>query len=255
MKNHRHEIRAVSDEEAEVWLYGEIGPDFWGDGSRIDAKTFATELAELDVERISLRINSPGGSVSHGQAIFNALKRHSAHVTSCIDGIAASIAGVIALAADEVVMAENALFMVHQPVSGICGFFSAAELRKEADVTDKFAETIIGVYERRTGMTADEIAALMDAETWYTAEEALAAGFVDRVSDDGNVSASARDFDLAAYGFRNLPEALRERAAQAAAEPAAAPPDPPPPAPAGDSDDTLTARAVQLLTMTRNGGR
>lgn len=256
----RYEIRAAADDEdeAEVWIYGEIGPDWWGDGSRIDAKTFAKDFGEITASRISLRVNSPGGSVSHCMAIYNAIKRHPATVAAFIDGQALSAASVVVLAADEVVMAENAMYMIHQPCMGLLGWFNAEQLRKEADTTDKYAETIIVAYRHKTGLSDEKLNELMDEETWFTAEEALEAGFVDRVSDDGNASASF-DPDLERFGYRHVPESLRREpagTADDAAEAAADAGEDPPPAAAqeaaaasGDTDITLKQRAAELLTL------
>lgn len=246
-----YEVRAAADDVAEIWLYGEIGPDYWGDGSTIDAKTFAQDLAEIEASQINLRINSPGGSVSHSQAIYNALLRHPAKVTSFVDGIAASGASLVALAGDEVVMAENALYMVHDPAAFLFGFYTSATLRQEADVNDKYAETIIRVYARKTGLSHDEIAAIMDAETWYTADEALDAGFIDRVSADGNAS-DLIDIDrLQRMGYRNMPAALLKPMPAAAAQTTPEPPEDR----SGDIDPTLATRAAELLTRPRHGGR
>lgn len=242
-----YEIKAQATGEAEVWLYGQIGLDFWGDG--IDAKQFCQDLAELEASHINLRINSPGGSVSHGHAIYNAILRHPATVTSYVDGVALSIASTVALAAEEVVIAENALYMVHQPFGAYCGYFNAAELRKEAEITDKFAETLVGIYAKRTSMSAEEIVALMDEETWYTGQEAVDAGFCDRVSEDGNAGDVSDAFNLERLGFRRVPEALKTAAGH---EPA--PATDPPEDSSGDTDPTITAKAVDLLTRPRNGG-
>ena len=193
------EIVAQSGAVAEVWIYEEIGTDFWGEG--LTAKQFVTDLAALEVDHIALHINSPGGSVFDGQAIYNALERHPATVTSYIDGVAASIASVIALAGDHVEMAENALFMIHDPHGFAMG--TAAEMRQMAGILDKVGDTILGVYERKTDINREKIAADMAAETWFTAAEAVAAGYVDSVA--APVKALAR-FDFHALGYRNAPE-------------------------------------------------
>lgn len=250
----RYEVRAAAEEEAEVWIYGEIGPDWYGDGSRIDAQVFAKDFAAITAPRINLRVNSPGGSVSHGMAMYNAILRHPATVTAYIDGQALSAASLVVLAGDEVVMAENAMYMIHDPGSALLGYFGAADLRKEADTLDKYAETMVTVYRRKTGMSAEELGALMEAETWYTAEEALEAGFIDRVSDDGNAP-EAFAFDLERFGYKHVPEMHRR-----GDEPAASEPESPPPAStaevptdSGDVPVTLRKRAVELLTLRQPG--
>lgn len=193
------EIKAQTgnSEQAEIWIYDEIGG--WG----ISAKDFIQELNKLNVQAIDLRINSPGGSVYDGHAIYNALKRHKAEVTTYVDGLAASIASVIALAGSKVVMAENALFMIHNPWAMCIG--DAGEMRKTADILDKTRDSILTAYMNKTGMDVAEVTALMDAETWYNAAEAKAAGFVDAIEGSADLAACAR-FDLKALGFRRIPE-------------------------------------------------
>jgi len=188
-------IEAKAGDTAEVWIYEQIGEDWFGDG--IAAKEFVQELAALKVANIDLHVNSPGGSVFDGQAIYNALVRHPATVTSYVDGIAASIASVIALAGDRVVMAANALFMIHDPAGLAMG--TAEDMRKMADVLDKVRDTIVGVYESKTGKSADELAALMTAETWLSADEAVESGFADEVGTELALAASLESFDLSRF--------------------------------------------------------
>lgn len=174
-----YEIKNVADKHAELWIYEQIGEDWWT-GEGVTAKGFARDIAALEVASIDLHLNSPGGSVFDGQAIYNAIRNHPAKVTTYIDGIAASIASVIALAGDRVVMADNALFMIHNPFGAVQG--TSADMRQMADVLDKVKDTIVGVYDERSHLSADELAAAMDAETWYTAAEAREAGFADEVA-------------------------------------------------------------------------
>jgi ATP-dependent Clp endopeptidase proteolytic subunit ClpP len=182
-----YRVRAEAG-SAEVLIYDRIGEGLFSDG--VTAKAFVAALAALDVPRITVGINSPGGSVFDGLAIFNALRNHRAAVTTRVDGLAASIASVIALAGDEVRMADNALLMIHNPWSVLAG--DAKMLRAEADVLDKVRDTMLGVYAER-GMPRDEAAAAMDAETWYSAEEALAAGLVDVVAGASQAAAMYAD--------------------------------------------------------------
>jgi len=246
VKHKWYEIKAqAEDEEAEVWLYAQIGEDFWGDGSSIMARTFAAELAEIDAKRIALHINSPGGDVFDGQAIYTLLKNHPAAVTTYIDGLAASIASVIALAGEHVVMAENALYMIHQPFGMTQG--TAADHLKTAEILEHISDTMAGVYEAKTGMQRAEIIAAMDAETWYSAAAAAAAGFVDEVA--GNVKAAALlRFDLKAFGFRHPPELPPDEPELPAAQgPEAAE------KASGDSDRMLIARTAYLLHRPHGG--
>lgn len=196
-----YEIKAAVDGVAEVYIYEQIGEDYWSEG--ITAVNFVSELNAITAPEIHLHINSPGGSVFDGVAIHNALKRHPAKVTTFIDGLAASIASIIAIAGDHVVMASNALFMIHNPWGGVQG--DATEMRKMAEVLDKIGETLVNAYAERTGLDREVLLAAMNEETWYTADEALAAGFIDEVSSAIRAAAS---FDLSL--FRHAPRALAE---------------------------------------------
>jgi ATP-dependent Clp protease, protease subunit len=199
-----YEIRNAAADIAEVYIYDQIGED-WFTGGGVTAKRFVNELADVKAGKIHLHVNSPGGSVFDGVAIFNALQRHPAKVTTYIDGLAASIASVIALAGDQVVMAANSLFMIHNPWGGVQG--TAEDMRKMAEVLDKVRETLVNTYEDKTTLTRDELEAALDAETWFTAQEALAAGFIDEVSAPMQVAAS---FDLAQLPFRHAPKAMAD---------------------------------------------
>lgn len=198
------EIRNATADTAEVFIYEQIGESLWADG--VTAKGFVQDLQQVTAPNIHLRINSPGGSVFDGQAIYNALVRHPANVTTFIDGVAASIASVIALAGDRVVMAQNALFMIHDPSSRVAG--TADDMRKMADLLDKVTQQLVDTYAERTGLEDDDIRDAMAAETWYTADEALEAGFIDEVGDSLDMAAS---FDMAALGYQNYGRALVAR--------------------------------------------
>ncbi|NHI16857.1 head maturation protease, ClpP-related [Microbacterium excoecariae] len=163
---------------AQVHIYGVIVSSAWWD-DEVGANELVKALDQLDAERIHLRINSPGGSVYGGTAIMNALARNSARVVASIDGIAASAATIIMLAADEIEMGAGAELMIHDASAIVYG--QAKDLRKEADSLDRLSQTIAELYAKRAGGTAEQWRAAMLDETWYTAKEALAAGLVDRV--------------------------------------------------------------------------
>ena len=183
---------------AEVVIYDEIGA--YG----ISAKGFLAELGALpDGTPLALRINSPGGSVFDAVAIYNAIKRHFGTVTVWIDGIAASAASYIAMAGDEVVMPENAFLMIHDPSGLVMG--TAADMRDMAGTLDKIAASMMRGYAARSGKPEDEIAALMSAETWLTAAEALDAGLATRLAEPVRIAAN---FDIGR--FRNAPPDLVE---------------------------------------------
>ena len=149
-----YEFRAQTKGAAEIVIYDEIG------AFGIPAKAFLDELKALGpVAELTVRINSPGGSVFDGVAIYNALKRHDAKITVWIDGIAASIASMIAMAGDEVVMPENAMLVLHDPSGLVAG--TAADMRAMAEALDKMAAAMVAGYRDKSGAGDAEIAALM----------------------------------------------------------------------------------------------
>jgi ATP-dependent protease ClpP protease subunit len=197
-------ITAKSD-VSEIWLYDEIGKDFFGDG--VTAKEFLAELNAIKSPKIDMHINSPGGAVFDGAAIYNAVKRHPAAVTTYIDGIAASIASVIALAGEKVIMAANALYMMHNP-SGLT-YGTSEDMRKTADILDKVRDTMVGAYTGKSGKTEGEIVALLDAESWLDAEEAMAAGFVDVIGDEMDMAACAKFVPvMSKLGYQHIPQSI-----------------------------------------------
>jgi ATP-dependent Clp endopeptidase proteolytic subunit ClpP len=168
--------------EVELSIYSDIG------GFGVGADKFAAELREYKGQHIHLRINSLGGEVTEGNAIYNALSRHVGGVTVHIDGIAASMASVIAMAGDEVRMADNAILMIHNPWTMAAG--ESSDLRKQADVLDLLKEGIVGAYQKKTGLEASAISAMMDEEKWLKAEEAKELGFVDYIEEGFEAAAS-----------------------------------------------------------------
>ena len=172
----------AEDSGIEVSIYDEIG--FGG----VAAKDFVADIRKLKGQHIHLRINSVGGSVIEGAAIYNALRRHKGGLTVHVDGLAASMASVIAMAGEEVLMADNAMLMVHNPWSMSVG--DADDLRKEADVLDKLKATLVNAYVRKTGRERGEIEAMMDDETWLDSTEAVAMGFADGIEDGIEAAAS-----------------------------------------------------------------
>jgi len=195
-------IRNQADDEgsAEILLYGDIGDSLWSEGT--GAKQFAEDLKKCGkVGNLNIRINSPGGSVFEGLAIYNTLERHSAKKTVTIDGLAASIASVIAMAGDTVVMPKNAVMMVHDPLAMTVG--NAEDHRKMAEGLDKIKTGLISAYAKKTKMSNQDIADLMSDETWMTANEAVEWGFADEVAEPMRMAASM-NFDLSAY--KNVPK-------------------------------------------------
>lgn len=192
-----------NEEEAEILIYEMIGEDWWSGGG-VTAKRFTDELKALgNVAKITVRINSPGGDVYDGTAIYNQLVQHKAAVNVFIDGLAASAASYIAMAGDSIKIAENGLMMIHNPWSIAIG--ESKDMRKTADVLDKIKDTIVLTYQKRTKQDSKEISKWMDAETWMTGKEAVDKGFADEIMEAKSVEAS---FGLVAQ-FKNAPESLK----------------------------------------------
>lgn len=238
---------------ATLRLYDPI--DSWGGWWGVSAKEFAGVLDELpdDVTEIELLINSPGGDVFDGIAIVNALRRHKAKVITVVEGLAASAASLIAVSGDEVVMARNAELMIHDAWSICVG--NAEDMAQMADNLGRISDNLASIYAEKAGGEVSAWRAVMRAETWYSAAEAVAAGLADRV-DDG---AAAEDEPDAQARFDTAE--LFHYAGRAAAPPppSAAQADPQPsPAPADESvapGDTpqeparATARASSKAAM------
>lgn len=191
---------AASADEAELLLYDEIG-GWWGS----TAEEFVADLRQVTAPNLRVRVNSPGGSVTDGLAIANALRAHPANVIVQVDGIAASIASVIAIAGNRLVMMPQSMLMVHE-ASGLC-IGDAAEMQKMADVLGLISDNIASAYAAKAGGTAADWRSVMLAETWYLAEDAVAAGLADEAVTaasepaDDDPAMHAR-WDLAAYGYQ-----------------------------------------------------
>jgi ATP-dependent protease ClpP protease subunit len=224
-----YSIRNAADpEEAEVLLYESIGGWFG-----VYADEFLAELRQVTAPKIRLRINSPGGSVFEGVAIANALRAHPATVTVQVDGIAASIASVIAMAGDRVEMAPNSMLMIHE-ASGAC-MGPASEMTKMAEVLDLISANISNAYAARSGTDAALWRDAMKAETWYLPDDAVAAGLADvalsAVPESPNAPEEEPEeddeeelaeelaahmharFDFAAYGYQGPPQPERPKPA------------------------------------------
>jgi ATP-dependent protease ClpP protease subunit len=169
-------IRNASPKFAEVFIYEEIG--MWG----VSAKDFVAELRGLKADQIELHINSNGGAVFDGVAIYNALINHPARIVSIVDGIAASAASFIAMAGEEIEIEKTGRMMIHE-ASGVA-MGNAADLRELADLLDGLSDTIAEIYADRAGGTVQEWRDRMLATTWYTASEAVEAGLANRVAGD-----------------------------------------------------------------------
>jgi ATP-dependent Clp protease protease subunit len=187
----------------EIYIYEDIGEGWFGG---ITAKAFSDSMKELgNVDALDIYINSPGGSVFDGVAIYNQIKRFAGEKIIHIDGIAASIASVIAMAGDEIRIAANGMIMIHDPWGMAVG--TAGEMRKMADSLDKVRDTILTTYIAKTGKGEKQISDWMTAETWMNAEESVKNGFATKVTDEKAMKA---EFPMLSK-FNNVPEQLKKQ--------------------------------------------
>ena len=171
---------------SEILLYGPIAGErsWWGD--EVTPRSFAEDLESLNGKDVTVRINSGGGDVFAAHAIHNQLIAYKGKVTVVIDGLAASAATIIAVAGDRIIMPSNALFMIHNPAIGLSDYYGAEELLKAAEALNTIKGSIVATYRKRCKASAEELAVMMDAETWMGAAECLEKGFVDEIQ--GSVS-------------------------------------------------------------------
>ena len=174
--------------KAEIVIFDEIGQSFFSEG--VTAKAVNEQLKSFgDVSEITVRINSPGGAVFDGLAIYNLLKQSSARIVVEIDGLAASAASVIAMAGDDIRMSANALMMIHPAQGVISG--DADDLRERADVMDKITDNMVNIYAARTGLPREDLAALVSEDTWLSASEALDLNLITEITPDKAIAAKA----------------------------------------------------------------
>lgn len=196
-------IKAKSATKAEIVIYASIGSSWFEDS--LSAKQFSDELKALDpaVNELHVRINSPGGDVFDGVAIYNRLKQHSAKKIVYIDGLCASIASIIALAGDEIIMGEGALYMIHLPWTYTMGDRNALEntVQRLMDIE----EQMISIYAKRSNLGRSEIRKMLEDETWLDADQAIEHGFVDsKTAETQAIAASVLDMKWLSKAPRNI---------------------------------------------------
>src|SRR5690554_205932 len=193
-------IRAAGRGMAEIAIYDEIGG--WG----ITAAEFQRELRGYgDLSLISLHIHSPGGDVFEGMAIYNLLLNHPARVDVFIDGLAASMGSVIAMAGDTITMPENAMMMIHRPWGMQGG--DADDMRRYAELLDKVESNLVNAYTKKTGLSEAEVSELLAAETWFTGPEAVERGFADQLAEPLSAAASLKSHRMKE---NDMPEQLKK---------------------------------------------
>lgn len=192
------------DEVAQLVIYGEITSDKWGD-NEVEPKEIKDILDEIGEKDVNIYINSPGGSVFAGVAIYNMLKRHKGHKKVYVEGYAASIASVIAMAGDEIIVPKNAYLMIHKAWGFCVG--NADDLREQADLYERMDSTIVGIYMEKVkeGVTEAKLSELMKAETWLNGSEAQE--YFNVTLGEENKIAACLDGDL--YKNYKLPENLK----------------------------------------------
>ncbi|MBZ3683715.1 Clp protease ClpP [Providencia rettgeri] len=203
-------MKATSETSADIYIYDEIG--MWG----ISARRFTENLISLgNINHINLHIHSPGGEVFEGIAIYNQLKNHNATITVYIDGLAASMASVIAMVGDEIIMPTNAMMMIHKPWGVSWG--DANDMRDYADLLDKVENVLIPAYMEKTGKTKEEIEAMLGEETWLTAEECVEHGFANTVIEPVKAMASLSSKRI--EEFKSMPNSLKNTLKNSLANP------------------------------------
>lgn len=207
------EIKNQTENTAELYFYGDINSGSLGEWQKYYPEDKAPKdvqdfLDQLDgVSKINVHINSGGGSVFGGIAIYNILKRYDAEIIVYVEGLAASIASVIAMAGDKIIIPANAQMMIHKPSGAVWG--NADDMRKEADILDGCQKVILNTYMQhaKEGVTEEEINALINAETWKNGEE-WQEYFDIEVSEKSNAVAATSDyFDK----YNHLPDKLKEK--------------------------------------------
>tara|TARA_R110001592_G_scaffold92874_2_gene270209 strand:+ start:2560 stop:3552 length:993 start_codon:yes stop_codon:yes gene_type:complete len=183
----------------EILIYDVIG------SFDLTAKSIIEQLNDADGQDVLVRINSVGGDVFEGMAIYNALKKYNGKVKIEIEGLSASMASIIMLAGDDVSASENSLIMIHNPSAGVMG--ESKDLSKRADLLDKMKTQMVNIYTGATNIPEKKVIKMMDEETWFTSEEALEVGLINNVTEAIKVAAH---FDLGTI-TNNVPEWVAEK--------------------------------------------
>ncbi len=215
-------MNADTPKTLDLYIYTDVESDYWdwGTGEQVESQTSAEHIrreleAAGDVTQINIYINSLGGSVMEGMAVYNQLRRHKAHKTVYIDGFACSVASVIAMAGDEVIMPSNTMMMIHAPL--LCVRGHSSDLRKAADELDKISLSTMQAYLQKAGgkLTAEKLAEMYDRETYWSAAECISLGLADRMAD-----AAIAALEKSENGeYRQMIDRLKTAAAKAAIPP------------------------------------
>jgi ATP-dependent Clp protease, protease subunit len=177
--NIKHKFKAeVYGDTTEITIYGDIGESWWGES--ISANDIKTALNDVETDTITIRLNSPGGDAFDGIAIYNQLKNHKAKVIGYIDGLAASAASIIAMAADKLIMNTGSMMMIHEASTFTWG--TKADIKKTLNALEGVDKSIADIYMTRYTGNREELEALVEGETWFTSNEAVDVGLADKVN-------------------------------------------------------------------------
>ena len=199
MKERFYQLTNVSEDSATLYIYGDITSIKWFEND-VCVYDLAKEIGDLNGKALTVRINSYGGEVAEGLAIYNLLKSYAGEVTTICDGFACSAASVVFMAGTKRVMPRSSLLMIHNAWTWASG--DADDLRKAADDLEKITQPSVEIYTGVSNLDADEIKAMMDAETWFDADEALGYGFATEISEEAAMQ-SIKDGILAKTVFKN----------------------------------------------------
>lgn len=199
MKERFYQLTNVSEDSATLYIYGDITSIKWFEND-VCVYDLAKEIGDLNGKALTVRINSYGGEVAEGLAIYNLLKSYEGEVTTICDGFACSAASVVFMAGTKRIMPRSSLLMIHNAWTSARG--DADDLRKAADDIEKITQPSVEIYTSVSNLDADEIKAMMDAETWIDADEALDYGFATEINEEAEMQ-SLKDGILAKTVFKN----------------------------------------------------
>lgn len=199
MKERFYQLTNVSEDSATLYIYGDITSIKWFEND-VCVYDLAKEIGDLNGKALTVRINSYGGEVAEGLAIYNLLKSYAGEVTTICDGFACSAASVVFMAGAKRIMPRSSLLMIHNAWTRASG--DADDLRKAAEDLEKITQPSVEIYTSVSNLDADEIKAMMDAETWIDADEALDFGFATEISEEAAMQ-SLEDGILAKTVFKN----------------------------------------------------
>lgn len=196
----KHQFKTEATEDTtEITIYGDIGESWWGES--ISANDIKNALKEVSTDTITIRLNSPGGDAFDGIAIYNQLKNHDAKVIGIVDGLAASAASIIAMGCDEIIMNTGSMMMIHEASTFTWG--TKADIKKTLNALEGIDKSIADIYMDRYAGTREELNALVEGETWFTASEAVEAGLADKVNNDSDEENEIENLKSIVFNLQN----------------------------------------------------